>query len=66
MQQAIREDLMTQVLAELASYHHECEIVEFKPDFRDDPGRDSLSEIFHDEIDAWARHALALSGFGDY
>ena len=37
------------------------EIVEF--DFRQ---RDSLSEIFNEEIDAWARHALASNGFGDY
>jgi len=37
------------------------DIVEF--DFRH---RDSLSEIFNEEIDAWARHALASNGFGDY
>ena len=23
-------------------------------------------ETFHREIDAWARHALATNGFGDY
>ena len=28
--------------------------------------RDSLSENFHDELEAWARHALARNGFGDY
>lgn len=28
--------------------------------------RDSLSEIFNEEIDAWARHALGANGFGDY
>jgi len=28
--------------------------------------RDSLSEIFSDEVDAWARHALGANGFGDY
>ena len=27
--------------------------------------RESLSERFHDEIDAWARRALAANGFGD-
>jgi hypothetical protein len=37
------------------------EIVEF--DFRH---RDSLSENFNDEIEAWARHSLASNGFGDY
>ena len=28
--------------------------------------RESLSEIFVDEIDAWARRALAANGFGDF
>ena len=28
--------------------------------------RDSLFENFVDEIDAWARHAMAANGFGDY
>jgi len=28
--------------------------------------RDSLSENFLDELDAWARHAMARNGFGDY
>ncbi|MFZ9037314.1 MAG: hypothetical protein ACO3DT_04530 [Gammaproteobacteria bacterium] len=27
---------------------------------------DSLFENFVDEIDAWARQALAVNGFGDY
>ena len=27
--------------------------------------RESLSENFHDEIDAWARQALASNGFAD-
>lgn len=31
-----------------------------------EPVRESLSEVFADEIDAWARHALAANGFGDY
>jgi hypothetical protein len=39
----------------------DCEIVEY--DFRH---RNSLSEIFNEEIDAWARHCLASNGFGDY
>jgi hypothetical protein len=28
--------------------------------------RDSLSENFNSELDAWARQALASNGFGDY
>jgi hypothetical protein len=31
-----------------------------------DRDRDSLSENFNDEIEAWARHAIASNGFGDY
>jgi hypothetical protein len=27
---------------------------------------ESLSENFFEEIDAWARHSLAMNGFGDY
>ena len=28
--------------------------------------RDSLSENFNNEIEAWARQAMASNGFGDY
>ena len=40
-----------------------CEIVEFTPG---DINRDALLEMSFDEIDAWARHALAANGLGDY
>ena len=30
------------------------------------PARESLFETFADEIDIWARRALAANGFGDY
>jgi hypothetical protein len=30
------------------------------------PTRESLFETFVDEIDIWARRALAANGFGDY
>lgn len=39
----------------------DIEIVEFNPE-----NRESLSENFLAEIDAWARHSLASNGFGDY
>jgi hypothetical protein len=32
----------------------------------DTPGGESLFETFVDEIDVWARRALAANGFGDY
>jgi hypothetical protein len=39
------------------------EIVQIWTQSRD---RDSLSENFNDEIEAWARQAIASNGFGDY
>jgi hypothetical protein len=46
-----------------AAEQPDCEIVKFTS--RGMP-HDSLSEILNDEIDAWARRALAANGFGDY
>ena len=42
---------------------YDRDIVEFDHEFRN---RDSLSENFVNEIEAWARHALAANGFGDF
>ena len=42
---------------------YDRDIVEFDDDFRN---RDSLSENFVNEIEAWARHALAANGFADF
>lgn len=39
----------------------ECDVIEFNPQ-----ERESLSENFIEEIDAWARHSLARNGFCDY
>ena len=39
----------------------DCEIIELSPEHRE-----SLSENFLEELDAWARHSLASNGFGDY
>ena len=39
----------------------DCEIIEL-----DVLQRDSLSDNFHAELDAWARHCIAANGFGDY
>ncbi len=41
----------------------DCEIIELRPG---NTGHDSLFVNFVDEIDAWARQALAANGFGDY
>jgi hypothetical protein len=38
---------------------HKLEVVQYRD-------RDSLSENFNNELEAWARHALASNGFGDY
>jgi hypothetical protein len=41
----------------------ECNVVKFQ---RGNHDRDSLSENFTNELDAWARMAFAANGFGDY
>jgi len=46
-----------------AAERPDCEIVKLTSK---DVTHDSLSEMFNDEIDAWARRALAANGFGDY
>ena len=61
----MRNETAAEVLMETASYREECEVIEFKADSKAE-GRDSLSENFNEEIDAWARRALAANGFGDY
>jgi len=42
---------------------HDCEILDFEHRHQ---ARDSLSENFVNEIEAWARHALATNGFADF
>ena len=68
MDNTARDELVTQVLEDISDYHEEqehseCDIVEFRLGHRD---RDSLHENFVNEIDAWARQALASNGFGNY
>ena len=68
MENTARDELMMQAFDDLSQHHQtpessECDIVPFSPQARQ---RDSLFENFVDEIDAWARHAIALNGFGDY
>ena len=46
-----------------AAERPDCEIVKFTPRGMT---HDSLSEMSNDEIDVWARRALAANGFGDY
>jgi hypothetical protein len=41
----------------------ECEVIELRPNYGE---HDSLFGNFVDEIDAWARQALAANGLGDY
>ena len=68
MANTARDELVMQVPQDLArnhqvETHRECDVVPFTHEARE---RDSLFENFVDEIDAWARHALASNGFGDY
>jgi hypothetical protein len=59
---SLAENLEAIVEAEANSYDlMECDVVELSP-----RRRESLSENFTEELDAWARHSLAMNGFGDY
>ena len=58
----LAENLETIVEAEANSHDQlEADVVEI-----DSMRRESLSENFHAELDAWVRHSLALNGFTDY
>jgi len=59
---AIDHRLM-ETVEQLDGGYANAEVVEFDRDFLQ---RDSLSENFNNEIEAWARHALAANGFGDF
>ncbi len=52
-----------ELLAAADLNHEDCEVIEFRPERGE---LDSLNINFVDEIDAWARQALAANGFGDY
>lgn len=63
MQNTARDERLMETFEESADDSRDCEVYEFDRDYYD---RDSLSENFINEIEAWARHALAANGFGDY
>ena len=65
METAMRETITADYAQDTSDYRDECEIIEFKPE-QVGPGRESLSENFNQEIEAWARRALASNGFGDF
>ena len=53
-----------EVIVEAESYrcdHLDCEVIDISS-----VPRESLSENFLEEIDAWARHSQTLNGFCDY
>jgi hypothetical protein len=58
------EDIEQIIERELAvALREQVKVVEIMQPHRD---RESLSENFVDELDAWARHSFAANGFGDY
>jgi hypothetical protein len=65
METAMRKTIAADYAQDTADYRDECEIIEFKPE-QVDQGRESLSENFNQEIEVWARRALASNGFGDF
>ncbi len=54
---------LTAAVEDLDDTYSDAEIVEFDRDYLQ---RDSLSENFINEIEGWARHALAANGFSDF
>ena len=63
MENIARAERVMHAVEALDEEYFECEVIEFDRDYRE---RESLSENFNDEIEAWARHALAANGFGDF
>ena len=63
MENALANELVLEAIEDLTTYTEECEIVPLRPE---QYVRESLAENFINELDAWARHALAANGFGDY
>ncbi|TNF88186.1 MAG: hypothetical protein JSU67_11010 [Gammaproteobacteria bacterium] len=63
MQNSLTNEQVLEVIEDLTTHDEECEIVPLRPE---QYVRESLSENFINEIEAWARHALAANGFGDY
>jgi len=52
-----------QAVEEFSGEYPQADVIDFNRDFFH---RDSLSENFINEIEGWARHALAANGFGDF
>ena len=63
MENTARDKRLMETIEEFLIEQPDCEVIEFD---RSSYQRDSLSENFVNEIEAWARHALASNGFGDY
>ncbi|MGD2173677.1 MAG: hypothetical protein PVI79_11375 [Gammaproteobacteria bacterium] len=63
MENTARDKRLMETIEEFISEQPEGKVIEFD---RDSFRRESLSENFVNEIEAWARHAMARNGFGDY
>jgi len=63
MENTLKNEQVQQSIEDLTTHSQVCEIVQLRPE---QYVRESLSENFNNELDAWARHALAANGFGDY
>jgi hypothetical protein len=58
-----RREAVMQSIDNLDNEPQGCDIIELESRWH---GRDSLSDDFYNELDAWARQALAANGFSDY
>ena len=63
MQNIARDESLIEAIEDYSDDYRDCDVLEFDRDYR---ARESLSENFVNEIEAWARHTLSANGFGDY
>ena len=63
MSNSLANEHAPQEVEDLASGEGECDIIPLRPRQLE---RESLSDDFVYQLEAWVRHALTSNGFGDY
>ena len=61
MQNAVTSEYLNYIQQDL-EYYYDAEVIDLKPS----PAGEPIPLDFVNEIDAWARHALARNGFSDF
>lgn len=62
MENALNDEFGPGAIETPPASRDECEVVPIRPERY---ARESLSENFIEELEGWARRALAANGFGD-